>query len=133
MTFAISARRNRKLLLFCSLVLLFLRIGGVHLHLCLDGQESFATLHVQDSGLEHADSGASGHHHDENIDDGAASLVKSFTADFDVPPILLAAFALWAVLPPLRMPRVRNSRIPPFRVPAFLRPPLRGPPVTTIS
>ena len=129
---AFSTRRPRLVLLLCG-ILLLLRVGGVHLHLCFDGQEAPATLHLVDGAPEHAESGAAGEHRDDNIDDGSSSVAKNSAADFDIPVVLLAAFVLWVVLPVLRISRARGTRLPAFRVPTFLRPPLRGPPVTTFA
>jgi hypothetical protein len=128
-----SARRRNLILLACSAMLLLLRVGGVHLHLCFDGKEPPATLHLLDSALEDHLDGSSGQHQDEYLDDGAASVIKNSTADIDIPPIVLAVLVLWVVLPRLRIPHTRRDLLPAFLDPKFLLPPLRGPPVTTLA
>ena len=113
------------LTLICA-ALLFARLGGGHLHLCLDGSEPPASLHVTDSG-HHAD-----HHDDQGHDDRDVSLLddaltKSGKSGLDL-PLLLAA--LWLAVLFARL-RITAADPPPRSTspPRFCRPPLRGPPL----
>jgi hypothetical protein len=114
-------------LLLCG-TLLLTRIGGDHLHLCLDGQEPAVVLHGEDGGLHHIGVEAGQPHNDRDIDLQSASTLKSqprdlVSAQFLFSPVfeLLASNiqARWAPAPSfVHLPS-------PFR---HLRPPLRGPP-----
>jgi hypothetical protein len=119
-------------LLLCSL-LLVMRIGGTHWHLCFDGQEPPVSIHVADSSFEHSATGVESQHHDQNVEIGLASLVKHGSADFDLPPLVFAVLLLWAVFPRLTVPRTRKALAPPFSDLSLLLPPLRGPPAIAIS
>lgn len=129
---SILPTRNSMVPLLCG-ILLLLRIGGAHLHLCFDGQEPPVTAHLLDGGVEHLHGSTTHEHQDENIDDGSASLVKKSTVDVDLLPLLFAALVLWIVLPRPGMPRFRGNLLPAFHVSSHLRPPLRGPPATTFT
>lgn len=105
------------------------RVSGVHLHLCRDGQEPPATMHLADAGNhdeQHAPADSQHSDVDVGLDAGLAKAAKSLT-DFPslagpvAGPFILAAVhkAVWAPLNPA------HSRARP----RFLRPPLRGPPL----
>jgi hypothetical protein len=114
------------LFLLC-LTVLFARLGGAHLHLCLDGQEAPLSVHASEP--EHSDA-----HHDDPtthsdqdvslIDDTLTPLSKLF-ADL---PTLLAVVSLVLCAGALRRPpqaAVLAARASQVR---FHHPPLRGPP-----
>lgn len=124
--------RRFAVLLLCS-VLLVLRVGGSHWHLCFDGQEPPVSVHVVDSSFEHSGSGLSQQHHDQNVEVGLASIVKHSSTDFDLPLLMIAVILLWAVMPLLVLPRARRTLAPVFPDLSLLLPPLRGPPATAIS
>lgn len=121
--------------MFC-VAFLAMRVGGLHLHLCLDGSEVPSAVHFADSGLHHGDAGSEGHavggqlelHHDD-IEVNLASDVTAKLAALDLPVIVGALFIAFALLPWLRTPVPRgflDGRVP--RKSLHLRPPLRGPP-----
>jgi len=124
--------RRLYVLLLCS-VLLVMRIGGAHWHLCFDGQEPPVSIHVADSSFEHSVIGVDGQHHDQNVEIGLASLVKHGSADFDIPPLVFAMLLLWAAFPRLPVPRTRKVLAPSYFDLSLLLPPLRGPPAIAIS
>jgi hypothetical protein len=107
-----------------------LRIGGLHVHLCLDGSEPPTSLHVADSGMHHVDEPvAASEHADRDVALVSDLVAKKPFGNLDL--ALLAAFAglmffllarprELASFPPTRA-RFRSAR-------AHLRPPLRGPP-----
>lgn len=114
------------LTLICA-ALLFARLGGAHLHLCLDGSEPPASLHVTDSG-HHAD-----HHDGQAHDDRDVSLVgdvltKSGKSGFDLPLLLVAFWLVILLFARLRMTAADPPQ-PSVSPPRFCRPPLRGPPL----
>jgi hypothetical protein len=127
--FAAPKRYNRMILLLCSLLML-LRIGGVHLHLCFDGHEQPVTLHILDGGAEHPEGTGLGHHIDENVDDGATSIVKSAVAGLNGLPLLIIVFTLFALVPLVMFVRLDRTLPPVFRTLTCLLPPQRGPPLT---
>ncbi len=114
------------LTLICA-ALLCTRLGGAHLHLCLDGSEPPASLHVTDSG-HHAD-----HHDGQAHDDLDVSLVgdaptKSGKSGFDLPLLLAALWLVTVLFTRLRI-TAADSPQPSASPPRFCRPPLRGPPL----
>ena len=118
--------------LLCSLLLL-LQVGGAHLHLCFDGQEPPATLHLVDSGLEHSPGLASLQHQDEEVDIGLASLLKKSLSALDIPPVAYAAFVRPLESRSQLVLRSGHGRGPSFIDVTRLLPPLRGPPPQTIT
>jgi hypothetical protein len=127
-------RRPNTLTALIALLCLALvaRVGGTHLHLCLDGSEPPVSLHLSDSGVHHADESTGATHADQDIAVGAEALVKKSFGDLELPTLafvfaLLLFFVAHSrdVLPEFRFP----PRLSPAR--AHLRPPLRGPPLKT--
>ena len=127
-----TTARHLCIILLCS-VLLIMRVGGTHWHLCFDGQEPPVSIHMVDGAVEHSVSSVEGQHHDQNVDIGWASLVKHGSADFDLPLLLLTVFLLWAVIPRLAVTRARKAPARLWSDLSLLLPPLRGPPAIAIS
>jgi hypothetical protein len=124
-----SSNKRRLVVALVCVALVAMRIGGAHLHLCLDGSEPPITLHMSDSGLHHTDEPAGITHSDQEVLIGADALVKKSFSDFELP---LIAFAFVLLL--FMFARTRDL-LPDFFAPprlsparAHLRPPLRGPP-----
>lgn len=118
-------------LTFCLALLLALRFGDAHLHLCFDGQEPAATMHVLDTGPEHSPA-VSGTHVDENIEMSADGLTKP--SKLDIPPLLVAGFLALLLIfarPSVPGPRRVGGTLPSD--PAGLRPPSRGPPSISLA
>lgn len=110
--------------LFCS-ALLLPRLGGPHLHLCLDGEAPAVYLHVADdvgsSQLPDAD------HDDPSINMPSpviGKLSSQGSGALLVSAVLLMFVALRQTL--LLLPLMPGAAVP--TAPPFLRPQLRGPP-----
>lgn len=113
--------------LLCA-VLLVMRLGGAHLHLCLDGSEPPISLHVADSGEHHPAETSTAPHADQDVAIGADVLAKKSGGGFDLAALAFAiAFLLFLAF---RAPGIRPQALAlPLRsARTRLRPPLRGPP-----
>ena len=115
-----------------AIALVAVRISGVHLHLCPDGQEAPVSVHIFDAPGHHEDGPAQGTdgHEDRDIDvslSGAALFKKSDVGAAIVPVVTF--FVLLVLLPRvatfLPWPSAPALPIGPS---AYFRPPLRGPP-----
>jgi hypothetical protein len=103
------------------------RVTGAHLHLCLDGAEPLAQLHVSDSAdLDHHAIGQS--HDDVDVDALGNVVAKIVKLDSSLNAMLAWVFA-FGVLLPARQPAPAYPERPPGPPPRFFRPLLRGPPV----
>lgn len=113
--------------LLCAAVLLP-RLGGPHLHLCLDGSAPLIALHAADAGAEagdgHHETGAS--HEDQTVDVSSPVLGKVWPPGLDGALILVLVLFLGALPRALLLPP--SAGRPVAVQPLFLRPPLRGPP-----
>jgi hypothetical protein len=112
--------------LLCAIVLVT-RLGGAHLHLCLDGSEPPISLHFADSGEHHSGESAAPHA-DQDVAIDADLLAKKSGGDFD--PAVLAFAIAFLLLLTFRATGVTPEALSlPFRsARTRLRPPLRGPP-----
>ena len=124
-------RSPSRLQQFCywaiALMLVTVRSADAHVHMCLDGQEPPAALHVADGGMHHAGANAQQGHNDKDVKyavDGTFKKAESTEA-----LLIATVWSLTSFLPP------RTAELPSYReVPPpagnsfFLRPPLRGPP-----
>lgn len=112
--------------LLCVSVL-FVRAGGMHLHMCLDGQEAPTQVHWADSGMHNDVEHATESHDDRDIDlsEGVAKTSKG-TADFSLAVLVAAILLTLLAVPRQAPPQLQRIFVP--EVPRFLRPPLRGPP-----
>jgi hypothetical protein len=121
-------RLRAYLLVLCFGLLLGLRFGSVHLHLCFDGQEPATAVHVADAGFEHHDD-VGAPHDDENVEIAADSLFKPQKLELNA--LLVAAFFGFFILFARPLVPAAARGIEGFVThPAALRPPLRGPPLT---
>lgn len=116
------------LLTLLLVALLTVRIGGAHLHLCFDGNEPPASLHLLDDGAHHEENTVSAPHNDVDLSVIDEALTKVGKASWDLPVLAIAATLLLALLViPARI--VPRHVVPPTLSPLYLlRPPLRGPP-----
>lgn len=126
---AMSARlpwRTLFIALLCVSVL-FVRGGGMHLHLCFDGQEAPAEVHWADTGIHDDAEHASESHDDRDVGFGEGMAKTAKTAvDYSL-AILAAAFLLSLILVPSAAPlHSRRTLVP--TAPRYFLPPLRGPP-----
>jgi hypothetical protein len=120
------ASRTRQLIfaLFCAAVLLP-RLGGPHVHLCLDGAAPAVYAHVSDA--------AGGHFPDADHEDPSIDLSSPATGKLSAQGagVLLVFAVLLLVLASrqalLLLPLPAGIAVP--QRPPFFRPLLRGPPV----
>lgn len=118
----------RTWLCLALLAMLVIRLGEIHLHLCFDGQEPAAAVHVNDSPSHDDGDHADASHSDQDVELSTAGIVKKASADsLDV---LFVCLAILLLLPaPGRVaPRPAYRFFAPAR-PAHFQPPLRGPPL----
>jgi hypothetical protein len=130
---------RRWLIALFTVTFLVARLTGAHLHLCLDGSEPPAQLHVSDTTetdhyhlAEHPEaagtSAHSGTHDDVDVDALGSVLAKVYKVDLPIVALLAGCFVLlWLAF--VRMPTPAFVRQPERSPPRYLRPLLRGPPV----
>lgn len=133
---------RRWIIAACIFAFLVARVTGAHLHLCLDGAEPLAQLHVSDTAEidHHPDQHAHEHHVDhpegenlgqphEDVDvDALGNAVgKPVKLDSSLNAMLAWVFSSGLLLPAHQPPPVYQEA-PPRPPPRFLRPLLRGPP-----
>ncbi len=136
---------RRWLIALFTVAFLVARLTGAHLHLCLDGSEPLAQLHVSDTTetdhyhladhhhpADHnevvGEAAHSGDHDDVDVDALGNALAKVFKVDLPTIALLAWCFAFLCIAF-MRLPVptfVRQPERPPLR---YLRPLLRGPPV----
>lgn len=129
MTRSCSTPTGVILLLVCAM-LVMAQISGTHLHLCFDGQEPAASVHLTEDGDADLHIGASATHFDMDVSLVGNALVKKLIPGFDLTPMLLTSILLFGALVQMcrDMPGWREDA--PASATAFdLRPPLRGPPL----
>jgi hypothetical protein len=110
-----------------------MRVGGVHVHFCADGNEPAASVHVGDSGLDDLNHpkgvGVDASVFDSDMSVSGDVLVKKFGPDADLPAIAAAFTLLLFFLAIVRsVPVDRGPSLVRVSDPTQLRPPLRGPP-----
>jgi hypothetical protein len=106
-------------------VFMLTRLGGIHLHLCLDGSEPRVAIHMEDGELHHLEPGANTTHHDVDVA-AAGEVLNKFGL-----VLLGALFACLFFLPLASAKRTLAGFFKSQAIstsPHFLRPPLRGPP-----
>jgi len=121
-------RPRARLVLFALLcaVVLSPRLGGAHLHLCLDGSSPLITLHVSDVESPDGAHGAGESHDDQTVDVSNPVLGKVWPPGFDGGLLLVLVLLLGTA--GVSRPLTLSTWLAPPGVPPFLRPPLRGPP-----
>lgn len=118
---------------YLAIALLLLRVGEAHLHLCFDGQDRTAAMHIEDEPLHDGSQPAVDGHNDLDVDLSVLPWLKNAATE-DMSFAAFALFALEALLLARLLPALKTTIRParlllPFPDPAFdLRPPLRGPP-----
>jgi hypothetical protein len=123
----LSRSRTATCLWILAIALLALRMGGEHLHLCLDGGEAAAAVHAFDL-TEHSEAMTS--HNDRNLDLSGVALSKKKGDASEILAPLLGVMVLLFLVPSSRslLPRPRAIPVPMTRW-AYFTPPLRGPPL----
>ncbi|WP_420465418.1 hypothetical protein [Panacagrimonas sp.] len=118
------------LVLLCAL-LLVMRVGGAHLHLCFDGSEPPVAVHLLDAGLHHGEPCVDGGTRDKDVPVGENVLIKLPKLGLeDVPALLLAVLVLWCLLKAPEAPAARSARSVAWSDVHSIRPPPRGPPIS---
>jgi hypothetical protein len=119
--------RDRPLLLTLLVAALLVRFSGVHLHLCYDGQEPPASLHVADAGLHDDHDTGPVEHRDVDVQ-LESGFLKSWKLGVDLPAILdtralapIIRETAWRVV-------ARTDPPSPRAWHDFARPPQRAPP-----
>ena len=122
----LSAPKKRILIWLLCAVLVMLRVGGGHIHVCLDGSEPPVSIHALDDGLHHHADVAQSAHEDRNVSFSDGFLKYSATLALAA---IAGAILLFLVTdsPPFWFARSTTTIIASAR-PFLLRPPLRGPP-----
>lgn len=121
-----STRSWFPLLIFAVLMT---RLSGIHLHLCFDGQEAPASIHV----IEHPTHNDAHHverqHTDKDVEVFDAVLTKS-KGSLDLPILLGACLLLLLSMRSTGRQWPLDAFYRVFSLPSFaLRPPSRGPPL----
>ncbi|MGE0582899.1 MAG: hypothetical protein AB7P31_12310 [Steroidobacteraceae bacterium] len=118
---------------YLAIALLLVRVGEAHLHLCLDGQDRAAAMHIEDAPRHDGTQASVDGHNDLDVDLSVLPWLKNAATD-DTTLATLGLFPLDAILLALLLPALLLT-FPPARlrlpVPDSLfdlRPPLRGPP-----
>ena len=130
---------RRWLIALFTVAFLVARLTGAHLHLCLDGSEPLAQLHVSDTAetdhyhlIDHhgvaSEAVHSGTHDDVDVDALGSLLAKVFKVDLSTAALLALCFAFLRIAV-RRLPAPEFVRQPERPPPRYLRPLLRGPPV----
>lgn len=112
-----------------ALMLVIMRVADAHAHLCADGEEPPASIHLGDGGAHPCDDEQPDDHpSDKNVQLGHDGLLKKASSLGDLP---MPAFLAFAFEFDVRHHEVVLVEPPTIRVDAapHLRPPLRGPPV----
>ncbi|MEJ0098770.1 MAG: hypothetical protein WDO12_03120 [Pseudomonadota bacterium] len=126
---SINKAQRKSLLWLLASLMLVMRVGDVHLHLCFDGREPPATVHALDAEQEHVNDGTLGSHQDVDVDE-PSSHYKAADAGFDLLPacFLVLVYRIAPADTQLELPPA--NPLPPHTDPLQLLPPSRGPPAT---
>jgi hypothetical protein len=116
--------RELLFILHCGLLLLP-RVGGPHLHLCLDGSGPAVTVHLEgDDAAPAADESA---HDDRTFAKGSPVVAKVWPPALDGTLPVVVVLLLLSL--PGSFPRPARRAAIATPSPLFFRPPLRGPPL----
>lgn len=120
---------TRPWFLILIFAVLMTRLSGIHLHLCFDGQEPPASIHVADDPAHNDAHHLEEHHTDKDVEVFDAVLTKS-KGLADLPILLVAGLLLLVLMRSTgrQWPLDAFYRVFPFHAFA-LRPPSRGPPL----
>lgn len=112
--------------LLCASVL-FVRGGGMHLHLCFDGNESPTEVHWADGGVHNDAEHASQPHDDQDV--GFGDVVAKTSKGLGDQPVAIFAVSLLLLVLPLSSERPSLRPAAVHSTPRFFQPPMRGPPL----
>ena len=75
-----SRHSIRAFITLLCIMILVMRVGGAHLHLCMDGSEPPVSVHVSaDAGLERGSTGMDQVHHDQYVSLTGEVLAKGWS------------------------------------------------------
>lgn len=112
-----------------AIALMAVRISGAHVHLCSDGQEAAASLHLLDSAPHHAGDEDIADHQDRDLKISDAAIFKKNDTGSDLMPLLVSLIFL-LVLPHIRVfIPAASSILLPTGPRLYFTPPMRGPPL----
>lgn len=98
-----------------------------HVHLCFDGQEAPAAVHLTDDAGHVQEHAADSQHEDVDVDlQDQAAVAKSVKHDLAVIEALVAWTLVVEPQPPSTLPATADT--PPRPAPLYSHPPLRAPP-----
>ena len=129
----VSRSHSKLLVWLVCITLVVMRVGGVHVHFCADGNEPAASVHVGDSGLDDLDhpkgAGVDASVFDSDMSVSGDVLVKKFGLDSDLSATAAAFTLLLFFLAIVRsVPVDWGPSLVRVSDPTQLRPPVRGPP-----
>ena len=121
----------RIVLLLSCIMLLLAQASGAHLHLCFDGGEPPASVHLTEDGGADLHPGVGSPHNDMDVSLVGSVVVKKATdMGLGLTPLLVASIVLFGALFQFSATILIPSDldVPAPDGPFELRPPLRGPP-----
>jgi hypothetical protein len=125
----IFARHSKFLIVALCVAVFALRVGGLHVHMCLDGSEPPLSFHVVDSGVHHLDETGETAHEDRDMALASDVVLKKLFGDLDYTLLAILSAVLLILLPRPRESFVFPDTPSRFRCARIrLRPPPRGPP-----
>jgi hypothetical protein len=104
------------------------RVGGAHLHLCLDGAEPPVSVHLLDFDAHDRDQGLAAPHHDVDMASADDATGKFGKVNFDLLVLFVAATLIWILFPAPRQLAPGYDLLFVSVPQRLLLPPLRGPP-----
>ena len=121
-----TPRITRLLLWTFVLAVLTVKVSGAHVHLCMDGEEPPASVHIADlhNDEHHQDEGQA----DKDVNPLFGTLAKKGGLDFDVALAITLTVLSWDLPVARAGPFPAESESIPTDDSIYWRPPLRGPP-----
>jgi hypothetical protein len=114
--------------LFACCAVLLARVGEAHIHLCLDGTEAPAAVHLFDASVHHEKDGSSGKHVDSDVAASDDAVAKSAFTLAPFPVQFVSALVFLLPVEPLQRSSISVQPTPKPTDSFNFRPPLRGPP-----
>ncbi|MEO8467260.1 MAG: hypothetical protein ABI640_18190 [Gammaproteobacteria bacterium] len=120
--------RFRTLVGLLCVAVLVTRVAGVHLHLCFDGSELPASVHLTEDAYQER-AGVSGVHEDVDVSLLSVAVGQKPGSSIELPALIAATLVLFSVpfVGSAPLPRGRVQLLIPSPIFRF-QPPLRGPP-----
>ena len=108
------------------IAILAARMGGLHLHFCLDGKQAISSVQAGQVGSDEFKP----HHQDTDVSLVGDTLIKNIDSATVLPVLLTAAVLLFMLATPRNagFSRFFDRFLIPDSLGFYFRPPLRGPP-----